>query len=128
MSWEYSCPKCEAMLNPGCAIVLVASHNKDRCLIGLHPQPGKYEIYLPPSVHTVDGDHWAFACPMCHEDLRTDEDENLCELTLRIDGDALRILFSRVAGEHATFIMHGRVIRERYGEDSSRYDEFVGHG
>ena len=63
---------------------------------------------------------------MCRADLRTDEDENLCELVLRIEGEPLRILFSRVAGEHATFIMHGREVRERYGEDSPRYDQLVG--
>ena len=126
MSWEYSCPKCHAMLNPDRTIVLTATHDGDRVLIGLHPQPGKYEVYLPPAVHTVDGDHWTFACPMCQGDLRTDEDENLCELVLSIDGEPLRILFSRVAGEHATFIMHGREVRERFGDDSPRYDQLVG--
>ena len=124
MSWEYSCPKCQAMLNPGSAIILKASHKEMRILIGMHPQPGKYEIFLPPNVSCEDGTKWDFFCPLCQEDLRTKEDGNLSELGLMVDGKPLRIVFSRIAGEHATFILHEDVVKERLGEDVDRYDPF----
>ncbi len=124
MSWEYSCPKCEAMLNPGSAIILTASHKKTRILIGMHPQPGKYEIFLPPNVSCEDGSKWDFSCPLCQEDLKTKDDGNLCELGLLVDGESMRIIFSRIAGEHATFILHEDVVKEKHGEDVDRYDPF----
>ena len=124
MSWEYSCPKCQAMLNPGCAIILTASHEKTRVLIGMHPQPGKYEIFLPPNVSCEDGSKWDFSCPLCQEDLKTKDDGNLCELGLLVEGESMRIIFSRIAGEHATFILHEDSVQEKHGEDADRYDPF----
>jgi hypothetical protein len=123
MSWEYSCPTCHSMLNPGTMVILIASHEETRAMIGMHPKPGKYDIYLPPGVVTENGDKWGFACPICHESLQTREDPNLCELVLKVDGDPLRILFSRIAGEHATFIVHADTmnLKEQHGEDASRY-------
>ena len=124
MSWEYSCPKCQAMLNPGCAIILTAYHDDKRFLIGMHPQPGKYEIFLPPKELCEDGEKWEFYCPLCQDTLRTKEDANFCELGLMVDGETLRILFSRVAGEHATFILHEDLVKERHGKDADLYDPF----
>lgn len=121
MSWEYSCPKCKAMLNPDRAVILAMSRGDLDCLVGLHPQPGKYEVYLPPNVYTEDGTRWDFSCPMCKRPLATEEDPSLCELELTVDGDPLRILFSSVAGEHATFIVHDDTHHEKFGEDADRY-------
>lgn len=124
MSWEYCCPKCKTNLNPGTAIILKASCCGNHCLIGMNPQPGKYDIYLPPKVTCQDGSIWDFYCPMCQENLKNDEDAKLAELELVLEGDNLRILFSRVAGEHATFIMHEAMLKERYGKDAENYDPF----
>lgn len=124
MSWEYSCPHCEGMLNPGCAIIMTASNEDKRVLIGMHPQPGKYEVYLPPKVNCEEGTKWDFHCPLCQEDLATEEEPDLCELELHVEDDTLRILFSRVAGEHATFVLHEDALREKHGEDTKKYDPF----
>ena len=124
MSWEYSCPKCQGMLNPGGEIILSASHDDAKVLIGMHPQPGKYEISLPPNVFCEDGTKWDFSCPLCQESLRTKADTNLCELGLLVDGESLRILFSRIAGDHATFVLHEKEVKEKHGEDADRYDPF----
>ena len=124
MSWEYCCPKCKTNLNPGTAIILKASCGDAKCLIGMNPQPGKYDIYLPPKVDCEDGCKWDFYCPICQENLKNDEDPHLCELELVLEGDNLRILFSRIAGEHATFILHEDMLKERFGKDSERYDPF----
>ncbi|MCP4571732.1 MAG: hypothetical protein GY838_05215 [bacterium] len=122
MSWEYSCPQCHAMLNPDRSVILAMSHGDVDCLVGLNPQPGKYEVHLPPQVTTADGTRWNFSCPMCKRPLATEEDPSLCELALTVDGDPLRIFFSSVAGEHATFVMHETTVREKFGEDAARYN------
>ena len=122
MSWEYCCPKCKSMLNPHQSIILAAGHGETHVLIGLHPQPGKYDVYLPPNVVAEDGQMWDFFCPMCQENLVTAENNKLCELELWLEGEPLRILFSRVAGEHATFLINKGQVREGLGEDKEQYD------
>ena len=121
MSWDYCCPKCKTMLNPDRSVILSMARDDTQVLVGLHPQPGKYEVYLPPNVFTEDGTRWDFSCPMCKVALVTEEDENLCELELWVDAQPLKILFSCIAGEHATFILHETTVREKYGKDVARY-------
>lgn len=112
------------MLNPGSSIVLGAAHAGARMLIGMNPQPGKYEVYLPPKVSCEEGCKWDFFCPLCQEDLQIKEDANLCGLELVLEGENLRILFSRVAGEHATFVLHEDTLKERHGDHAERYNPF----
>ena len=122
MSWEYCCPRCKVMLNPTRSVILCAAHKKTRVMIGLSPQLGKYNVYLPPGVEAKDGQVWDFSCPMCHESLRTDPDSKLCELGLCVEGDNIKVLFSRVAGEHATFVINKEKKARKYGEHKDRYD------
>jgi hypothetical protein len=125
MSWEYSCPNCHAMLNPGPMVILIASREETRALVGFHPKVGKYDVFLPPEVTTEEGTKWDFSCPMCHHQLASGEDPDLCELELKLGNEQLRILFSRIAGEHATFIMHEGEVKEKHGEDVSRFTPFI---
>ena len=127
MSWEYCCPECKGMLNPGCDIIMTAKNEDIRVMIGMHPQPGKYEVYLPPNVECENGSKWEFSCPLCQHSLVHEKDKNLCELELRIEGKPMLVLFSRIAGEHATFILHEETLKERYGKDATRYDPFLEH-
>jgi hypothetical protein len=128
MSWEYSCPQCKVMLNPDRSIIL-AMHRKDvHILVGFHPQPGKYEVHLPPDVEVKAGSRWDFSCPVCQEELTNKVDPDLCELELRMDDGPLRILFSRVAGEHATFVLNEAALSEKHGKDSARFDLPWGQG
>ena len=121
MSWSYRCPKCHVMLNPRQSIILVASREEQRFLIGLHPQPGNYEVYLPPEAKVEAGSRWDFYCPACQGRLISEEDEDLCVLE-RVTGEALeQILFSRVSGEHVTFVVAQRKIIERFGEQADLY-------
>ena len=122
MSWEYSCPQCKAMLNPERSIMLAMQKDDVRLLVGLHPQPGKYEIHLPPEMAVQDGTRWDFFCPVCHAELANKNDPDLCELELRMEAGAVRILFSRIAGEHATFVLNEAKLHEKHGKDSGRYD------
>ncbi len=122
MSWEYSCPECKAMLNPERTIILAMQRDDVRLLIGLHPQPGKYEIHLPPEIAVDDGTKWNFSCPVCQAQLANKNDPDLCELELRMDDGSVKILFSRIAGEHATFVLNESSLKEKHGKNSDRYD------
>lgn len=119
--WTYACPFCDAKLNPERAVILVGEQGEQRVLIGFHPEPGNYELYLPPEVTLREGDHWDFFCPVCRENLVNGALKDMCELRMRAGETEQRIFFSRIAGEHATFILSGRQIREAHGPDVERY-------
>jgi hypothetical protein len=122
------------MLNPDETVVLVATQGTRRVLIGFHPQPGNFDVFLPPDVTLAEGERWDFHCPVCQESLRSGELENLCELRMSEQGRKHRVFFSRVAGEHATFLVAegepvahpdteptGRTAATRLGEHSGSY-------
>ncbi len=69
MSWQYGCPQCGAMLNPEKAVILTLKYGDVHALVGMHPQPGKYEVHLPPGVDCVSGTSWDFYCPVCQANL-----------------------------------------------------------
>jgi len=122
MSWEYHCPKCKAMLNPECSVILTAKHEGVRAIVGLHPQPGRYEVHLPPGMTAPVGTKWDFACPACNVSLVDEADSHLCGLDLHVGDEILHVLFSQVAGELATFIVGNGKLKESHGKDSHRYD------
>ena len=121
MYWTYGCPKCHAMLNPRDNIVLVAEQNENRMLVGFHPQPGNYDLYLPPDVELKAGEEWFFFCPVCQKRLVCDENDKMCALELHQDDGIKKVLFSRVAGEHATFLFNTEGLEEHHGEDARLY-------
>ncbi|MBW2258325.1 MAG: hypothetical protein JRI25_27520 [Deltaproteobacteria bacterium] len=125
MSWDYRCPKCEAMLNPEAGIVLVAARGEARVLAGFHPEPGNYEVHFPPEVSIEGGDIWTFSCPVCHADLVSAENENLCALHLRVGEERQQVLFSRIAGEHATYVVAGGEVAEQHGDHALSYYELA---
>jgi len=122
MSWEYSCPQCKVMLNPEHSVILAMQRDNVRMLVGLDPQLGKYEVKLPPDVVVEEGSRWDFSCPVCQAMLDSNDNPDLCELELSMDDGPLRILFSRIAGEHATFVLNETTLNEKHGKDSGRYD------
>lgn len=123
MKWTYSCPHCRAMLNPQDAIILVARHEDKVWLVGLHPEPGRYEIFVPPNVRVTSGERWTFACPVCAADLKTDFADTLCAIDIHTDEEDHRIFFSRVAGDQATFVVSAEGLRSKHGKDASSYHQ-----
>jgi hypothetical protein len=122
MNWSYCCPHCQAMLNPDRTILLIGVQEDRRCLIGLHPEPGNYEVHVPPGIDLRDGLSWDLLCPVCHESLATNDIETLCALDLLEEGgDRYRVFFSRVRGERVTFIVAGRRIERSFGEEAPKY-------
>jgi len=127
MDWIYSCPHCHAVLNPDQSIILLAEHDERPCLVGLHPQPGNYEVYLPPEVEMPAGTRWAFSCPLCRQPLTTGLSEDLCALDMTSGGDPHRVYFSRIAGEEATFVVSAEGLLTDHGVHTGRYLENLIH-
>lgn len=127
MHWTYSCPHCRAMLNPDETIVLLADDGEETFLAGFHPQPGNYEMYLPPGITTDRGARWGFHCPVCRESLVTDVAPDLCALDVHTGSDSHRVFFSRVAGEKATFVVSAEGLLKDYGMHTDRYLEHLVH-
>ncbi len=125
MTWTYSCPLCGNIINPDETVILVANRGDSTILLGLHPQPGNYTMYIPPGCDLRMGDRWDFYCPVCRENLLSEEHENLCTLTIW-QGDARRkLLFSRVFGERATYVVADKNLENSYGEHSKNYENTV---
>lgn len=122
MKWTYSCPHCNAMLNPQDAIILLARHEGQVWLVGLHPEPGQYEIFVPPGVDVVPGDQWNFSCPVCTAELTTDFSDALCAVDIHTDDEDHRVFFSRIAGEQATFIVSAEGLHSVHGKDIEAYE------
>ena len=123
MRWTYRCPRCSAMLNPGETVILVAERESAKLLVAFDPQPGNYEVHLPPGVEL-----WRFRCPVCHADLGEDAAQGLCGLDVEEEGRVRRLYFSPRAGEHATFVVSAEGLEERHGIDFAKYVRLVGWG
>ncbi len=63
--------------------------------------------------------------PGVSADLTAEDNSDLCCLDLRTDGERSRLLFSRVAGEQATFVMREGEVEE-HGADAVRYGSALG--
>lgn len=71
------------------------------------------------------GDVWDFHCPVCHEDLKSDQHDNLCALTVWHGSHRRVALFSRVVGERATYLVREAVVEQAHGEHASRYEKTI---
>ncbi len=103
----YSCPHCQAVLNPSVKILLVFGYKKKKGMILLSPQPGNFKYICDPSVekHLSHGAKIKFACPVCSEDLTSSTNSQMAELRMSSPGrEPRRVEFSRIYGKQATFI------------------------
>jgi hypothetical protein len=118
----YKCPECKTVLNPERAVILAAKRDDQRLLVGFHPEPGNYELYVPPGTTFQAGDKWEFFCPVCTCKLTTTEDENLCGLEQEAgNGETRKVYFSRIAGEKATYVICGQKLEAKHGKDAAHY-------
>jgi hypothetical protein len=127
---RYFCPHCKTLLNPGTKVIFVIGHGGRRGLLLLSPDLGDYAVVLAESIPIDQGRLYYFQCPVCHLDLTSSFNENLVEIVCREpDGAESPVAFSRVAGEHATFVRGPSGVRS-FGEHAERYEavNFFGEG
>ena len=111
-------------------LAVQALQSGDRGLLLLSPELGDYAVVLAESFPIEAGTVCNFRCPICHGDLTSDGNDKLVEiLTRQPDQTEVRVAFSRVAGEHATFVCGPRGVTS-YGEHAERYEgiNFFGAG
>jgi len=123
MKWSYTCPHCEAALNPDESIVLRAEHEDRKLLVSLHPQPGNYEVDLPPGEAMPAGTLWSFSCPVCDHSLVSELSDELCAIDMWLQGERHRVYFSRIAGEEATFVVSAEGMLTDHGVHVDQYVE-----
>jgi len=127
---KFSCPHCKADLNPGTKIILRVSSQGRHGLILFSPKVGNYTSVMPTGFALASGELADFSCPACHADILSPANERFGELLLsRDDGDLMRVNFSRVFGEQATFLIFGEEV-ESFGPDADAYGgvNFFGAG
>ena len=98
---------------------MVAQLGSQRLLVGFHPEPGNYRLFFPPGAEVHDGQTWEFFCPACHADLRDPQNKDLCRINLEQELEEKQVLFSRVAGVKATFVVQDALVQESFGRDAA---------
>lgn len=123
MSRRFNCPHCRKVLNPGTKVVLLIDHNGENELILLSAELGDYSVVYPLSFEPEQGRKYILRCPACHVDLTSSVNGNLVELEAETDdGSREKVAFSRIWGEHATFVGTDADHVTGYGDHVTRYD------
>ena len=122
MGRSFFCPHCRRMLNPGTKVIFLVENGSDRELMLLSAKLGEYSVVHSRSMKFEEGKIYTFRCPMCRSDLTSSLDENLVDILTESDNDVMvRVSFSRVFGEQATFLRAPDGVNH-YGEHASRYE------
>jgi len=125
MGMEYGCPRCGAHLNPGPRIILLGRYRGECGLFAFNPEPGNYDTDLPGNISIEPGEIWEFLCPVCHRVLSLAGEKGLAALDMRDGaGNWHKVVFSRVAGEQATFVISQNPELEvkEFGLNFSKYE------
>ena len=124
MKTTFKCPHCQGVINPREYLILIIEYKSKRGLILLSPNPGDYHSIWDESFdqHVVRGEPVDFYCPICDAGLQTPASDKLVELDMITPGEKDgKALFSRILGEHATFVLDGDQIIP-YGRDANRFE------
>ncbi|MCU0691234.1 MAG: hypothetical protein MUF54_07530 [Polyangiaceae bacterium] len=115
MDRKYFCPFCDAHLNPSAKIVLIAARASRRALVLLSPLPGDYDVILPRGFDLDATDEVTFVCPVCTHSLTSEKDASMAELRFAGNEEGGSVVFSRVYGRHATYVIAEGIVRS-FGE------------
>lgn len=128
MKRYYSCPHCDAILNPNVKIVLRAEASGHRALFLFSPQPGNYDVVIPEGFRLRREQTVRFACPVCARDLTSKRDPSLAEIACRWGSTQATVAFSQTFGHHATYFITTEQVRS-FGEHAVQQDmNFWGEG
>ena len=125
----YYCTKCRAEMNPGTKIILKANLSSLKGLFLFSPRLGDYEVISPSDFPTHPGEEVEFSCPVCSFDLTSPRSERFAELMFMEGSEEGRVIFSKVVGEQATFLIMSDKT-ETFGKDVGGYatTNFFGEG
>lgn len=115
MKRTYTCPACKGVLNPENAIILRATDEGRQMLLGLHPEPGNYELYIPDGSELPPGSQWRMGCPVCGTDLQLGANGQLCLVHMEVAGESKQVWFSPLAGQRVTFVVNTQGEVELFG-------------
>lgn len=123
MGRYYYCPHCRKLLNPGTKVIFLVENGPDMELVLLSAKLGDYSVVASRSMTLLDGAIYTFRCPLCRADLTSSGNDKLVDLLSRAgeDDPPVRVSFSRIHGEHATFLMADDGV-DRFGEHADRYE------
>jgi hypothetical protein len=126
---RFLCPKCSAELNPGTKIILKANLSSLKGLFLFSPSLGDYEVIHSDDFPAHAGEEIEFSCPICSFDLTSPRSEQFAELLIRQGEEEGRVIFSKVMGEQATFLVMPKRT-ESFGKDVDGYStvNFFGEG
>jgi hypothetical protein len=128
MNCDYICPKCHGHLKVKNSIIFLTKNSKgDSALVLLNPEVGNYNFHIHSSVEITEGEHTNFVCPICYENLNTDDLDNNLAKVIRIDSEGKKsdIIFSQIKGEECTFIVSDNTF-EAYGDHTKNYMNHFG--
>jgi hypothetical protein len=110
------------MLNPGTKVIFLVENGTERELVLLSAKLGEYSVVHSRSMTFEEGKIYTFRCPMCRSDLTSSLDEKLVDILTESDDEVMvRVSFSRVFGEQATFLRAPNGV-DRYGEHAANYE------
>lgn len=127
MKNNFLCPYCKGTLNvKGNIVFSVKTHSGKQGLVFVSPELGDYATTTNESFNIVEGELSEFRCPICHSNLAAIEvNENLVRVLMKDGEDSVyEVLFSGIAGEHCTYVLHDREI-EAFGENSHKYKDYI---
>jgi hypothetical protein len=122
---NYLCPHCHSYLRVWNNIILIAKSelSNQQGILLFNAEVGNYDLIHHSSLKFVDGEIVNIICPVCKADLTASEiNENLVRIVMTDENKkTYDIYFSKIFGEHSTFVIQEENIIERRGEDSSNY-------
>ena len=122
---NYLCPACRAYLRIWNNIIFIVKSEPRNlhAILLLNPELGNYDLIHHSSIEFEEGEMLDFICPVCRADLTAVELHRNLVRIIMIDENSKEfdVYFSKVCGEHSTFLIQEDDIVEKYGEDSSTY-------
>lgn len=115
--YNYHCPKCNNLLNKDNKVLLnLIRKNGEKAQIFLNPKPHSYDAQCVPDISFNEKEIVDFECPQCNNSLQSDEYHKFIRIILKVtDGVLFDVFFSRVYGEHRTFVGI-EDFKEEYGD------------